>query len=357
MRTGVRVLAGLAATASLSACSLPYYWQAVGGQVGLLTSRTPIERVLEDETLEPEARHVLRRVPEILEFASERLGLPSDGSYRSYVELDRPYVVWNVVAAEEFSTEPVRWCFPVAGCVAYRGYFDRMDAVEFRDELDADGLDTFLGGATAYSTLGYFNDPVLSTMLAGGTNTLAALLFHELAHQKAYVRGDSEFNEAYALAMEEHGMTLWLTEHADEEALAAYEAYRARRDEFAALVLRQQERLGDVYRSEAGSEAKRRDKREAFERMREEYAELKRRWGGSTEYDAWFESDLNNASLAAVATYRRWLPAFRARLAEVGLETFQSDVEHATDLDAEERNALLERWRPGTTTSHAAPGP
>lgn len=344
----LRALAALISTALLSSCSLPYYWQAVGGQMELFTSRTPIERVLDDGALDADTYHVLERVPEILEFASTRLGLPHDGSYRSYVELDRPFVVWNVVAAEEFSIEPVRWCFPFAGCVAYRGYFDAADALDYQRKLQARGLDTFVGGATAYSTLGYLNDPVLSTMLTGGVDGLAGLLFHELAHQKVYVTGASEFNEAYATAIEEHGMTLWLAEHADARALDAYGRTRARRDAFAELVARQQQRLEQIYASSADAEAKRRDKREAFARMREEYAELARGWGGGGEYDAWFEAELNNARLAAVTTYRRWLPAFRSRLEAIGIDAFQAEVETLAELDAAERTARLGRWLAGS---------
>lgn len=340
----LRVPASLAAAVMLAGCSLPYYWQAVGGQVDLLTSRTPLERALEDETLDARTRRVLARVPEILAFAAERLELSSDGSYRSYVHLDRPYAVWNVVAAPEFSVDPVQWCFPFAGCVAYRGYFDAMDARAFEAELAADGFDTYLGGATAYSTLGYFDDPVLNTMLAGGVDSLAGLLFHELAHQKVYVKGDTEFNEAYATAVEEHGMRLWLAEHADDGALAAYLESRRRRDAFAELVLRQQRRLAAVYASGADVEAKRRDKREAFERMRAEYAELRREWGGDAAYDAWFETELNNARLAALATYRRWLPALRARVEAVGIAAFQTEIAAVAMLDDDERAARLASW-------------
>ena len=172
---------------------MPFYWQAIGGQLELLRKRTPIEELLADPDLDPELRTSLGAVADIRRFAVRELGLPDNDSYTSYVDLDRPYVVWNVVAAEEFSTKPKRWCFPFAGCVSYRGFFDREDAERFRARLDKEGYDTFSGGSTAYSTLGYFSDPVLSTMLGGGEQYIASLLFHELAHQRLYIKDDSEF--------------------------------------------------------------------------------------------------------------------------------------------------------------------
>ena len=179
----------LCALASTTAgCAAPYYWQAIGGQLELLRKREPIEEVIADPAVDPKLKTTLTRIATMRRFAVDELGLPSNDSYTTYVALDRPYVVWNVVATDEFSVDPQRWCFPFAGCVAYRGYFDKAAADRFAAKLAADGLDVQSGGSTAYSTLGYFDDPVLSTMVNGGEQYVASLLFHELAHQQLYVK-------------------------------------------------------------------------------------------------------------------------------------------------------------------------
>lgn len=333
-----------AAGVLLSGCSLPYYSQAIGGQIRLLRQRTPIEDILADSEQAPALKNELGRIDEILRFATARLSLPDGGSYSSYVELDRSYVVWNVVAAEEFSVEPVRWCFPFAGCVSYRGYFDRAAALRYQAKLERRGYDTYSGGASAYSTLGHFDDPVLSTMLNGGAEYLAGLLFHELAHQRLYFKGDSELNEAFASAVEESGMELWLAAHGTAAELDRYRARLERRNAFSALVRRQQDRLAEIYAGPAGDAEKRVAKADAFAAMRREYAALKAGWGGSGDYDAWFEAGPNNASLAAVATYRRWLPALRGRIAELGFEPFYDEIERLAKLDEEQRQARLTAW-------------
>ena len=207
------LIATLCISSVLSGCSLSYYWQAVGGQLDLLRKRMPIEEVLERAETSPRTRESLRQVLEIRHFATTELGLPDNGSYRSYVDLGRAYVVWNVVAAEEFSVEPISWCFPFAGCVSYRGYFDEEAARGFSAHLDVEGFDTTVGGTTAYSTLGYFADPVLNTMIESGGLSIVALLIHELAHQRFYLIDDSELNEAFATAVEEYGTELWLMMH------------------------------------------------------------------------------------------------------------------------------------------------
>ena len=194
-----------ALAATTAGCAAPYYWQAIGGQLELLRKREPIEDVVADPAADPTLKTTLTRIAAMRRFAVDELGLPSNDSYTTYVALDRPYVVWNVVATREFSVDPQRWCFPFAGCVAYRGYFDQPKAERFAPKLAADGLDTHSGGSTAYSTLGYFDDPVLSTMVNGGEQYVASLLFHELAHQKLYVKDDSEFSEAFAMVVEEFG--------------------------------------------------------------------------------------------------------------------------------------------------------
>jgi predicted aminopeptidase len=330
---------------ALSGCALPYYWQAVGGQLDLLRKRSPIDTVVADDARDEHTRAMLRTVAELRQFAIETLLLPDNGSYTTYVDLGRPYVVWNVVAADKFSVDPQTWCFPFAGCVAYRGYFDRIAAETFQRRLDERGLDTYSGGSGAYSTLGYFADPVLNTMLGGGVEFAAAILFHELAHQRLYVRGDSELSEGFATAVEEYGVEMWLRESGDAEALDRYLRRIGRREEFAALVADHRSRLREVYATDAADADKLAAKAAVFAAMHEAYAELRKRWGGIGDYDAWFEQPLNNATLAAIATYRQWLPALQRRLRSVGLEQFYAEVEEIAALPSLDRTLALEAWQ------------
>ena len=348
-----KAIAACALVCTASGCAAPYYFQAIGGQLELLRKREPIEDVIADPAADPTLKSTLARVETMRRFAVDELELPSNDSYTTYVALDRPYVVWNVVATEEFSVDPQRWCFPFAGCVAYRGYFDKARADRFAAKLAEDGLDTSSGGSTAYSTLGYFDDPVLSTMVAGGDQYVASLLFHELAHQRLYVKSDSEFSEAFAMVVEEIGTERWLSEHGTPADLERYRTRRQRREQFGELIAAQQARLRALYASGAPPEQLREDKQLAFDTLRREYEALKTSWQGNTDYDAWFAQPLNNATLASVATYTRWLPAMRARLDEVGLSAFYADAAAVAKLDAEEREAKLRAW----AAKASAPGP
>jgi predicted aminopeptidase len=325
-------------------CAAPYYWQAIGGQLELLRKREPITEVIADPQADPALKNTLTRITEMRRFAVEELGLPSNDSYTTYVALDRPYVVWNVVATDEFSVDPQRWCFPFAGCVAYRGYFDKAAADRFAAELATEGLDVHSGGSTAYSTLGYFDDPVLSTMVNGGDQYVASLLFHELAHQKLYVKSDSEFSEAFAMVVEELGTERWLTQHATPADLERYRLRRERRAQFGELIAAQQARLRAIYASGAPAAELRAEKEGAFATLRAEYGAVKVKWHGNTDYDAWFAQPLNNATLASVATYTRWLPALRGRLQEVGLTAFYADAAGLAKLKTVERERELLAW-------------
>jgi predicted aminopeptidase len=340
----IRQLALVCIATALSGCAVPFYWQAIGGQLELLRKRTPIEELVEDPAVDSALRTKLSSVAAIRRFAVAELGLPDNKSYTTYVALDRSYVVWNVVAAKEFSVDPERWCFPFAGCVAYRGFFARDKAERFRARLDADGLDTYSGGSSAYSTLGYFADPVLSTMINGGEQYVASLLFHELAHQKLYIKGDSEFSEAFATTIEEYGTERWLMAHATPADVDRYRQRRQRGTDFGNLIAAQQTRLREIYARTDSPESKRAAKRLAFETLRSDYAALKARWGGNTEYDAWFAQPLNNAALAAVATYTRWVPMLRARLEARGLDGFYADTAALGELTDEERAERLRGW-------------
>ena len=344
MTKPIRVLVVAVILVVMGGCAAPYYMQAIGGQLELLRKREPIAEVIEDPTLDAGLKSSLTRVAAIRRFAVDELGLPDNDSYTTYVALDRPYVVWNVVAAEEFSVEPRRWCFPFAGCVAYRGYFDRADAEDFAAELEEQGLDTYTGGSNAYSTLGYFDDPVLSTMVNGGEQYVASVLFHELAHQKVYVKDDSELSEAFAMVVEEVGTERWLMHNATPPDLERYRQRRARRAQFGELITAQQARLRELYSHGTPGDELRAAKARAFDDLRGDYAALKATWGGAAEYDAWFAQPLNNAALASVATYTQWVPALKARLDRVGLTAFYADVAALVELDAAERAARLHEW-------------
>ncbi|MEO8467477.1 MAG: aminopeptidase [Gammaproteobacteria bacterium] len=340
----IRQLALLCVATTLSGCAVPFYWQAINGQLELLRKRTPIEKLVDDPAVDSGLRTKLSSVATMRRFAVDELGLPDNKSYTSYVALDRSYVVWNVVAAKEFSVDPERWCFPFAGCVAYRGFFARDKAERFQAELMAEGLDTYSGGSSAYSTLGYFADPVLSTMIVGGDQYVASTLFHELAHQKLYIKGDSEFSEAYATTIEEYGTERWLMTHGAPADVDRYRQRRQRGADFGQLITGQQSRLRNVYAGPDPPEAKRVAKRLAFEKLQSDYAAVKSKWGGNAEYDAWFAQPLNNAALAAVATYTRWVPVLRARLESRGLDGFYADTTALAKLTNDERAERLRGW-------------
>jgi predicted aminopeptidase len=283
-------------------------------------------------------------VGEARAFAVTDLSLPDNDSYRTYVQLDRPYVVWNVFAAPEFSVEPRRWCFPVAGCVVYRGYFHEEAANRYAARLAGEGWDVFVGGATAYSTLGRFDDPVLSTMLRQDDTGVVAIIFHELAHQRLYVKDDSEFNEAFASAVEGIGVHRWLDVRGSPEELASYQQARQRRAAFNLLLFETRTELAQIYARGGSDVAMSLAKQEAFAGLRRRYVAVRDSWGGYTGYDAWFEGALNNARLVPVSTYSRLVPAFMElyRRADRQMDRFYELCEGVADLPSGERAMELE---------------
>jgi len=339
-------IVGVAAIgATIAGCSsLGYYAQAARGQFQLLSHREPIEEVIEKPDTSEALKKTLGLVLEIREYASSQLALPDNASYRSYVDIKRPYVVWNLFAAPEFSIEPKRWCFPFVGCLSYKGYFDEAKARAAGSRLAADGYDVYVGGIAAYSTLGHFDDPFLSSMLRLDEAVTAGIVFHELAHQRVYIRDDTELNEAFASLVEEEGVQRWLGERRGPEALAAWRVRREREQAFATIVDESRTRLGALYASALPEEEMRSRKATELDALRARYAELKASWGGYAGYDAWFDSGLNNARIASVATYQRLVPALRVMLADAGddLPRFYADVEALGRLSAEERGQRLE---------------
>jgi len=330
--------------ASLSSCqTLGYYSQAVGGQIGVWRAAEPIDELLRDQGTDPALRKRLELVSDIRTFAADDLALPDDGSYRRYADLKRPYVVWNVFAAPAFSLEPVTWCFPVAGCVGYRGYFSEEAAERFAGGLRERDFDVYVGGVAAYSTLGWFDDAVLNTFIDYQDVRLAQLMFHELAHRVAYAPDDTTFNESFATAVELEGVRRWLDDSGRAEEMAGFELARTRQQAFLDLVMRTRTALQALYKEEASDEEMLVRKVDTYTRMREDYAALKQSWGGYSGYDRWFEAPLNNAKLSSVAAYNQLVPAFQRLLADSGgdLEAFYEQVVALTKLPEAERRARL----------------
>lgn len=311
-----RVVAALAAALLLAGCGLGYYAQAARGQFAVMRAREPVERLIAAPDTTDTLRAQLVRARRIRDFATEELRLPDNAAYRSYADIGRPYVVWNVVAAPEFAVAPRQWCFPIAGCVAYRGYFAEQAARDFAAGLAAQGDDVFVGGVPAYSTLGRIADPLLSTVGHYGELDLAALVFHELAHQQVYVPGDSSFNEAFATAVEEEGVARYAARHASPEALADWRARRQLRVEVTDAFIRARADLATLYRRELPGDAMRAQKAARLAALGEEVRALEQRHGRRSGYGGWIDAGLNNAHLAAVATYYDRVPAFERLLRE-----------------------------------------
>jgi len=326
------------AVSQLGGC---YYMQAVGGQLELMRKRVPIVRLLDDPSLPEEVRAKLEVVQAARAFSVDYLQLPDNGSYTTYADLERDFVVWNVFAAPEFSLQPKTWCFPVVGCVAYRGYFSEDAAQAHAERLVRQGYDVYVGGVPAYSTLGRFDDPVLNTMLRWSDVTLTATLFHELAHQKLFVKGDTAFNEAFATAVSEAGIERWLALNGDAADLQRFRSRDRLRLALREIVADSQSRLTALYASDR-PEA---DKREAKETILDELARAAQQAAIELgfQHAGWLRAPLNNARLASVGLYRGYLPAFRQIMAECRSEIscFYSAAEKLAALDSAERHSAL----------------
>lgn len=342
LRWRLAVLAGVAA-AGLAGCgTLGYYSQAAQGQLALLTESRPIDDVIADPATTAQLKARLASARQIRAYAVAQLALPDNQSYRNYTALSRPYVVWNVVATPALSLKPLQWCFPVAGCVNYRGYYGKDNASAYANELRQAGFDVQVGGVSAYSTLGYFNDPLISTFIHYPDAELARLIFHELSHQVVYVAGDSRFNESFASAVEEAGVEQWLQQFGNAAMRENYARYTARRQDFLQLLLACRSALAANYRSSAPDAAKLAEKARLFARLQSDYAVLKVQWGGYAGYDRFFAEPLSNAHLAAVATYNDLVPAFRALLRREGsFPAFYAAARALAALDKDERQRRL----------------
>jgi predicted aminopeptidase len=321
-----------------------YYSQAARGQLTIVFGREDIQQLLKaQQDLPDELVEKFAKVMAIREFAEIELGLPVGGNYSSYVDIEREHVVWNVFAAPEFSVDPVNWCHPIAGCVAYRGYFSEQSALSYAAKLEEDGFDVYTGGVDAYSTLGWFEDSLLSTVLNRADYQLAGLIFHELAHQLVYLPSNTTFNESFATAVEREGVRRWLTKSNEvsniDAALLGYD----RQQQFVDLVADYRDRFESLYKQETNEPSMRSQKLELQQALREEYAALKLQWQGYEGYDGWFSESLNNAQLSTVASYNDLLPFFAAvfEKSNQDFSAFYAEVSRLADLPEQERDELV----------------
>lgn len=337
--------------------TLRFYGQAIKGQYQIFANQTPIEEVITNRATSSELRTQLELVQKLRDFADEELRLPVDGHYRKYVDVHRPFVVWNVQAAPKFSLEPKTWWYPLVGRLEYRGYFSKHGAEDLAGRLKNDGYDVFVGGVEAYSTLGFFKDPVLNTFLFRDDSELAEVIFHELGHQRVFARGDTDFNEAFATVVGQEGARRWLRASGDTNALQAYETTLRQNEQFVRLVMATRTTLESIYgdqRDEGGKVRAAKHppasenellerKRQAFAELRDKYRNLKQEWGGFSGYDAWFARELNNAQLNTIANYYDYVPGFEALLQLKGgsMEAFYRAVEELAAKPREERHQWL----------------
>lgn len=338
-------LLALCAGLLLAGCeTLGYYTQAAAGQMDLLFRRRPAQAVLDDPATTPALREQVRLALQLRDFAAADLQLDLAGRYRTVVDLDRDFVVWNLMAAQRFSLEPVLWCYPVAGCVAYRGYFHEDDARRKARDLQGEGYDVHVGGVAAYSTLGWFEDPLLSTFLRRGEPELAELLFHELAHGRLYVAGDTAFNESFASFVGREGVRRWLAAGERTDQLVRWQQAHERGERFRAFVLHWRQRMIEAYAASAG------ESRDRLEALRERlWAQMREAWLAERPaelepWDRFFLAEASNARLNTVSDYARWVPAFRRILQEEAgdLSAFYARCEALAALTPTARSAALQ---------------
>lgn len=329
--------------------SFDFYTQAIHGQYKILINRQPIDKIIADPDTPAGLKKNLTQAMDIRAFAIETLKLPGQNHYLTYVDVKKPYVVWAVFAAPHYSIEPKIWCYPIVGCAVYRSYFSKQDAEELARQLQNQGYDVYVGGIKAYSTLGWFDDPVLSTYIGQGKIRLAALIFHELAHHLFYVKDDTTFNESFAQTVEQEGLRRWFIAENDSTGYTKYMDAQNRQKQFVQLILKYRSKLEMMYAKTIPISEKRQQKKQLLHELKTEYQSLKKTWNGFSGYDKWFDTDLNNAKLVTVAAYNDLVPAFLNILRAEGgnLEVFYNKCKDLSDKPREQRMTLMKEYQEG----------
>ena len=334
---------------ALTGCeSIGYYKQLISGQIAILNKKQPVTKLLDDPDTPEKLKEKLRLVMDIRTFAKDKLFLPVKNQYLSFVELERPFAGWNIWATPEFSFAPKTWCYPIIGCAVYRGYFSKKDAIDYGQQLEAQGYDVYIGGVAAYSTLGWLNDPVFSTFIYRSDIQLAALIFHELAHHLLYVGDDTTFNESFAIAVEQESLRRWMATRDNLKASEDYTMDYRRRRQFIEMVTKYRKELETLYARDLSTPEKRHAKAAVFEKLKDEYRLLKQHWGGYSGYDLWMSRKMTNAKLLSVSTYHDLVPEFLGLLKTCNndLKVFYKKCQDLSKKSKEERLACLERYHP-----------
>ena len=331
----------------LAACSdIGYYWHSSKGHLSIMSQRNNIQTLLEDPDFDVDLKQRLRLIQTIRAFSIEVLSLPDNGSYTDFVRLDRPYVLQNMFAAAEFSIQLKSWCYPIVGCASYRGYYDDEMLNAYAEQLRQQNFDVHIGQVAAYSTLGWFDDPVLSSFIDWPDYRLAGLLFHELTHQRLYIDGDTQFNESLAVAVQQAGTILWLQSTRNTDQLDEYERWISYFQQVVELIEQTRNKLAIIYQTDLSDASKREEKKGLLAMAGDTHAEIARAHRFKTGFTHWFAEGLNNAKLASVSTYNALTPAFLAMLEahDNQFSAFFDYVKTIGNLDKEIRDRCLALW-------------
>jgi predicted aminopeptidase len=336
----------------LSACSdIGYYWHSARGHMDIMARRVDIQAIIDNPESDEKLRERLKQIKEIRRFAVDKLKLPDNGSYSQYVKLDHPYVLQNLFAAPEFSTRLKTWCYPVAGCTSYRGFFEEDRLQSFVEQLQSDNLagnmDIHIGKTSAYSTLGWFDDPVLSSFIGWKDYRLAGLLFHELTHQVLYIDDDTEFNESLATAVQQQGTRLWLQSHHRTAELDEFRRWNIYRQAVMSLIGTTRDDLYTLYQKELSEDDLRHHKKQILSKAGSNHQQLANKHEIKNGFKRWFSEGLNNAKLGSISTYNAKVPAFNSILQKHNYDfnLFFKTVTHLGNLPKKARDSCLKDWQ------------